>query len=168
MTTTQTTTQGEEAEMDDITAIDSYGRRTVFRGELLVSDTTDTEDGRKPQWLDIDIWRTEGGSYVVKKAVHYRLLHARQDCSRLDGYSTRRPGPDDTHLCRTCNPQGLAVSTGWAQAERVTVDVYRLPEELIASLRVEGKYTRLSRTLLADLSELDDRIDRLWNTVVVE
>ena len=60
------------------------------------------------------------------------------------------------------------MANGWAQESRVTVDVYKEPEELIDSLRVDGKYTRLSRTLLADLSELDDRIDRLWNTVVVE
>ena len=152
----------------EFTATDSYGRRTVFKGELLVSDTTDTDDRRKPQWLDIDIWRTEGGSYVVKKAVHYRVLHARENCSRLDGYETRQPGADDTHLCRTCNPDGHRVARGWAQEPRVTVDVYRLPEELIESLKVDGKYTRLSRVLLADLSELDDAIDARWNTVVVD
>lgn len=154
--------------MTDITATDSYGRKTVFRGELLVSDTTDTDDGRKPQWLDIDIWRTEGGSFVVKKEVHYRLVHSRETCPRLDGYATRQPTREDTHGCRTCCPDGLPLGTGWAQESRVTVDVYREPEDLIASLRVEGKYTRLSRTLLADLSEQDDRIDRLWNTVVVD
>lgn len=152
----------------DVTAVDSYGRRTVFKGELLVSDTTDTEDGRKPQWLDIDIWRTEGGSYVVKKAVQYRLVHNRQDCTRLDGYETRQPGAEDTHPCRTCNPEGRPVATGWAQKSRVTVDVYRAPEELIESLKVDGKWTRLSRALLADMSEQDDRIDRLWNTVRVD
>lgn len=154
--------------MEDFTATDSYGRKTVFRGELLVADTTDTEDGRKPQWVDIDIWRTEGGSYVVKKEVRYRLVHARENCSRLDGYTTRAPGDDDTHPCRTCNPEGRIVRPGWAQESRETVDVYRTPEELINSLRVEGKHTRLSRTLLADLSELDDRIDAIWNTVVVD
>lgn len=153
--------------MNDHTAIDSYGRRTVFRGELLVSDTTDTDDGRKPQWLDIDIWRTEGGSFVVKKAVHYRVRHVRENCHRLDGYQVRPATDDDTFHCPTCNP-GSELDGRYAQEARVTVDVYREPEELIASLRVDGKYTRLSRTLLADLSELDENIDRLWNTVVVD
>jgi hypothetical protein len=152
--------------MEDVTAVDSYGRRTVFKGELLVADTTDTEDGRKPQWLDIDIWRTEGGSYVVKKAVQYRVVHRLSTCSRLDGYETRPAGPGDTFHCVTCNPEGR--STGLGQESRVTVDVYRTPEELIESLKVDGKWTRLSRTLLADLCEQDDRIDALWNTVVVE
>lgn len=152
----------------DHTAVDSFGRRTVFRGELLVSDTTDTEDGRKPQWLDIDIWRTEAGAFVVQKAIHYRVVHATQSCSRLDGYETRRPTGEDTYACRTCNPEGIPVAAGWAQGSRVTVDVYRAPEHLIESLKVDGKWTRLSRVLLADLAEQDERIDRLWNTVVVD
>ena len=152
----------------EVTAIDSYGRRTVFRGELLVSDTTDTEDGRKPQWLDIDIWRTEGGSYVVKKAVHYRVVHLSERCPRLEGYEIRDPAADDTHVCRTCNPDERVMFGGYAQAARVTVDVYAAPEHLIDSLKVDGKYTRLSRTLLSDLSKQDGRIDRLWNTVVVD
>lgn len=154
--------------MDDVTAVDSYGRRTVFRGELLVSDTTDTDDGRKPQWLDIDIWRTEGGSYVVKKAVQYRVAHDRENCARLDGYTLRTASLDDTFACPTCSSGGVPAIGGWAQEARVTVDVYREPEQLIESLKVDGKWTRLSRTLLADLSEQDDAIDRLWNTVVVE
>jgi hypothetical protein len=151
----------------EVTVTDSYGRRTKFKGELLVEDTTDTDDRRKPQWLDIDIWRTEGGSFVVQKVVNYRIVHALSDCARLAGYEVRSATADDTFACPSCNPEGRTHGQ-LAQQPRVTVDVYKLPEELIDSLRVEGKYTRLSRTLLADLSEQDDRIDRLWNTVVVD
>lgn len=154
--------------MSQITAVDSYGRKTVFAGERLIADTTDTEDGRKPQWLDIDIWRTEGGAFVVQRAINYRVVHIRQGCPKLEGYDTRTPGSDDTVACKTCNPEGAIVNHTWAQQSRVTVDVYREPQELIESLKVKGEYTRLSRSLLADLSDQDERIEALWNTVVVD
>lgn len=153
---------------EDVTAVDTYGRRTVFRGELLFSDTTDTADRHKPQWMDIDVWRTEGGSFVVKKDVQYRVVHARRSCPRLVGHTPVDPDEEDTVGCQSCSPEGPPSSGGWAQESRVTVDAYRTPEELIESLKVRGEYTRLSRTLLADLAEQDDRIDRLWNTVVID
>ena len=146
---------------------DSYGRRTVFQGSLLISDTTDTDDERKPQWLDIDIWRTQGGSYVVQKAVRYRVAHAIATCGRLGGYEIRDATEADTFHCPGCNPSGNLHSS-WGQEPRIAVDVYSSPEQLIESLKVDGKLTRLSRVLLADLSEQDGRIDELWNTVVVD
>ena len=154
--------------MTDIEVYDSFGRRTVFRGDQLVSDTTDTDDRRKPQWLDIDIWRTEGGSFVVKKAVQYRLVHATRGCRRAEGYDLRPAGRGDTHPCPACTPEALPPAGGWAQQPRVMVDAYRTPEDLIESLKVDGKFTRLSRALLADLSDADERINALWNTVVVD
>jgi hypothetical protein len=149
----------------EITVTDGYGRRVVFAGELLTSESTDTPDHRKPQWLDIDVWRTEAGSFVVRRAVHYRVVHASRDCSRLEGYDAISAEPSDTYPCRSCNPSG--VMTGWGQDSQVYVDVWKTPAELIKSMAVDGRYTRLSRTLLADLSEQDDRIDAEWNTVVV-
>ena len=154
-----------------ITVSDSYGRKTVFNGELLIEDTTDDSEGRKPQWLDIDVWRTEAGAFVVQRAINYRVVHIREACPKLEGYDTRPLEADDTVLCKVCNPEGQVggtTSLRWAQASRVTVDVYREPQELIESLKVKGEYTRLSRSLLADLSDQDERIEALWNTVVVD
>ena len=151
----------------DVTVHDSYGRRTVFKGEKLVSDTTDTDDNRKPRWIDIDIWRTEGGSYVVRRATHYGLVHASKSCLKLDGYEIRQPDADDVHACNSCNSSGQ-LTGGWAQASRITVDVYRTPGELIESMKFKGEHTRLSQSLLAELSAQDERINALWNTVVVD
>jgi hypothetical protein len=145
------------------TLTDDYGRRVMFDGEKLVSETTDTTDARKPQWLDIDIWRTNGGSYVVCRATRYRVVHTRETCPRAEGYDL--VATTDTHPCPTCNPEREL--TGLVPAPRVTVDVHATPEELIESLRVDGRHSRMARSILADLSELDDRIDALWNTVRV-
>jgi hypothetical protein len=145
------------------TLTDDYGRRVVFTGEKLVAETTDTADGRKPQWVDLDIWRTDGGSYVVWRAAQYRLVHANEHCPRVEGYDLA-PG-EATHPCTVCNPGG--VTTGWVQAPRVTVDVHKTPEDLIESLRIDGRYSRFARSILADLSELDTRIDKLWTEVTV-
>lgn len=154
--------------MKSIAATDSYGRRTVFRGELLVSENTDDLNGLKPQWVEVDVWRTEGGAFVVRKATHYGIIHADADCARLVGYATRRPTEDDTYACRTCVPNDAQVVTGWAQESRITVDAYRTAADFIESLKVKGEFNRLSRTLLAEVSRKDAGVDALWNTVVVD
>lgn len=145
------------------TITDDYGRKVVFDGELLVSDTTDTPDRRKPQWVDLDIWRTNGGSYVVKRAGRYRLVHTREDCSRAEGYALTRATA--TFPCASCNPGGAL--TGWVQEARVTVEVYTKPQDLIDSMKVDGRYSRFSRSVLAELSDQDEDIDKLWNTVTI-
>ena len=149
--------------MTEIAATDSFGRRTVFRGVELISDTTD--NGEKRQWTDIDVWRTEGGAYVVKRAVHYRTVHARKNCPRLEGYVIREADDEDTVNCDVCNRAGR---DGWAQGSRVTVDVYREPEDLIEGLKLKGEWTYFSKLVLAELSDKDKRIDALWNTVRVD
>ena len=149
--------------MTEIAAVDSFGRRTVFRGEELISDTTD--NGVNRQWTDIDVWRTEAGAYVVKRAIHYRTVHARKSCPRLEGYVIREADDEDTVNCHVCNPNGRS---GWGQESRVNVDVYREPEDLIEGLKLKGEWTFFSRLVLAELSDKDERINALWNTVVVE
>lgn len=152
--------------MQDVTLEDDFGRRTLFKGEQLIDEHTDTSDGRKPQWVEVKVWRTEGGSYVVQRITCYRILHSRRDCSRAEGYELTKPTPDDTYLCPTCNKGGV-VGEGYALADRITVEAHRSPQELIASFEIDGRYSNLARAILADLSEQDEQIDALWNTVVV-
>lgn len=151
----------------ETTVTDGFGRRVVFTGEHLIEETTDTADRRKPQWLDIDVWRTDAGSFVVKRVVQHRVAHLREDCPRLEGYEVRRAGPGEVFPCRVCDSSGVMTGELWAGMPRVTVDVYRTPQELIEGMSQDGKFTRLSRTLLADIADQDDRVDDLWNTVVV-
>lgn len=144
---------------------DDFGRRTLFTGELLVDDHTDTSDGRKPQWVEVQVWRTEGGSYVVRRTTRYRVRHATDACPRAEGYELVPATEDDTYRCRTCNEHGTV--GGYAQAHRIVVDAYRTPQELIESFQIDGRYSNLARAILADLSEQDADVNATWNTVVV-
>jgi len=153
--------------MTEITLEDDYGRRTQFTGTQLLSEHTDTPDQRKPQWLEVVVWRTEGGSYIVRRTTMYRIRHAREACSRADGYDLLPATPMDTYPCNTCNKGGSTDEPGYAQNDRVTVEAYHNPQELIDSFQQDGRYSNLARSILADLSEMDPQIDSAWNTVVV-
>lgn len=148
------------------TLTDDFGRRTVFSGEKLVGESTDTAAGTKPQWVDVDVYRTSAGNFVVARTTHYRIRHVREDCPRADGYELIEPTVLDTYPCPACNRAGTTEG-GFAQADRITVEVLRTPEELIAFFQVDGRHSNLARTILADVAEQDDRVDAVWNTVVV-
>lgn len=151
---------------DDFTLEDDFGRRTMFTGVQLIDEHTDTSSGNKPQWLEIGVWRTEGGSYVVRRTTRYRIRHDRDTCPRAEGYDLVEPTEDDTYLCPTCN-KGGTLEGGYAQADRISVEAHHHPQDLIDSFRLDGKYNNLARAILADLSEQDERIDECWSTVVV-
>lgn len=152
--------------MRDVTAVDDFGRRTIFKGEKLVQEHTDTLAGNKPQWLEVTVWRTEGGNWVVQRTTHYRIRHAHDRCGRAEGYELVDATKLDTYLCPTCNKNG-ALEGGLSQASRITVDKYESVPDLIKSFETEGRYSNLARAILADLSEQDERVDDAWNTVVV-
>lgn len=151
----------------DYSLEDDYGRRTVFTGELLVDEHTDTPDSRKPQWVRVRVWRTEGGAFVVERTTSFRIRHARRNCARAGGYELFDAEAEDTFLCTECNKNGAPVG-GYAQGDRVTVDVCHTPQDLIANFKADGeRFSNLSRAVLADISNQDSRVDEVWNTVVV-
>jgi hypothetical protein len=147
--------------------IDSFGRKTVFNGTLLVEENTDTDDRRKPHWLEIQIWRTEKGSFVVLRTIHYRIFHAVSSCSRADGFTLVEAGADDNYYCSSCARNSGPTDCGYAQEERISVDVYSSPQKLIESFLVDGRYNYLARSVLAELSEKDKAVNAAWNVVVV-
>jgi hypothetical protein len=156
----------EQQGMNEITLMDDFGRRTVFTGEKLLEESTDTNRSIKPQWLEVEVWRTEGGNFVVLRKQQYRIHHLDEECSRAEGYDLSPATEEDTYACPTCNKTGI-LGQGWSQDSRVTVDVCNTPQDLIANFQVDGRFSNLARTILADLSELDERLDAAWNTVRV-
>lgn len=153
--------------VQDYVVTDDLGRRTQFTGEKLVAESTDSMDAEKRSWLDVTVWRTQGGSFVVERQTHYRIRHLSDMCRKADGYELVPATELDTQPCTVCNPKGV-LDGGYAQAARITVDAYHTPGELISGLRSpDGKYSNLSRMVLADVSEQDSRVDEAWNTVVV-
>lgn len=152
--------------MRDHVIVDDFGRRTTFSGEKLISESTDTSDGRKPQWVEVVVWRTEARSFIVERTTHYRIRHSTDTCTRAEGYDLIPPTTIDTYPCPNCN-KSKTLEGGCAQSSRISVEVYRTPEEIISSFQVDGRYNNLGKTILADLSEQDTRVDDAWNTVVV-
>lgn len=148
------------------TLVDDFGRRTVFTGEKLVEETTDSTVNLKPQWLEVDVWRTQAGSFVVRRTTRYRIRHLREDCSRADGYDLSPAATTDNYNCPECNPAQY-MGEGYAQSPRTTVDVYRTPQDLILGFQNDGRFSNLARAILADISEQDDRVDAAWNEVIV-
>jgi hypothetical protein len=154
--------------MNETILTDDFGRRTVFTGELLVEESTDSAISIKPQWLEVGVWRTQAGNFVVRRITRYRVLHLDDECEKADGYElSPSNGDEGIYPCRTCNRHG-ETRGGWRQDDRITVEVYATPQDLIAGFRAEdGRFSNLSRTILADIAEQDDRVDAVWNTVVV-
>jgi len=153
--------------VNETVVTDHFGRRTEFTGEQLIYETTDSSQGDKPQWLEVDVWRTEAGNFVVKRTTRYRIRHLKEECSRADGYELSPATREDTYACPSCNKLGFLTGAGFAQDPRITVDVYNTPQDLIAGFQSEGRFNNLARAVLADICEKDDRVDAAWNRVVV-
>lgn len=145
--------------MRETTLTDEHGRRVTFLGELLVHEHTDVAHRVKPQWLEIKVWRTQAGEFVAQRVTHYRISHSDPDCPRAEGYLLTEATSEQTYPCDTCG------SGPYALADRETVSRYPTPESLIRGFEARGRHTQLSRVILADLSDLDDRVNNLWNDV---
>lgn len=165
------TTTESEPTMTTFDLVDDFGRHTRFEGELLVEDTTDTPDRRKPQWTDTEIYRTTGGRYVVWNEVQYRVRHAVKSCRKAVGYSLVPAEDDDTWACPSCNPDGLP--GGYGQDSRARVDVCDTPQDLIARMSSINQNTGLrthshfSQALLARISDIDEAVRAAWMDQVV-
>ena len=150
--------------MRDYTIADTFGRRMTFVGELLVADSTNADN--KPQWMDIDVYRTESGNFIVRRSTRYRVRHQLEGCPRLDGFEQRTPNASDTYPCNVCNKDGV-LAGGWTQVDRTAVEAYLSPGSLLDSFKINERFSGLSRSLLAYISEQDARVDDLWNNVQV-
>lgn len=146
---------------------DDFGRRTVFTGTKLVCESTDTVAGTKPQWQDVEVYRTESSRFVVRRITHYRIRHTTDHCSRAEGYELIDATLLDTYACPECNPHNK-MDGGLGQADRIVVDVYQTPGDLTKGFQDDkGRYSHLARAVLADVAEQDKDVDLVWNTVVV-
>lgn len=136
---------------------DSFGRDTIFTGEHLLGSTTD--NGDKPQWLDLDVWRTQSGNYVVKRTTRYRIVHSSEDCSRVADLPVVEADPESTFFCNRCNSHRIH---GVTPEDTTNVDVYYGVSELLQGFQTDGRYNNFAKVVLADLAELDSAIDAAW------
>lgn len=177
--------------MTEITLLDGFGRRTTFKGKRLVSESTDTPEGRKPQYTEFTVWKTEAGQYVVLREVRYRIRHLDFECKRAADTNVvmRSPRSSDTFPCPACNSkyvvEGLDSrgnqirrsiadhNEGWGQTHRTNLAVYKTPELLIEGLALVNPHTgakthsELSQAILADISEQDPAVASQWMSQVI-
>jgi hypothetical protein len=154
--------------MEDKVFEDEYGKRTKFRGRMLAHATTDAAD--KPQWAELEVWRTEAGAYVVQRKTLYRYRHLTEACPRLGlNLLSRQATELDTYPCPRCNPQGeIEPGKGYGVQDRSAVDIARTPADLIRLLaNSNGTYSGFVRATLADISEQDRKVANLWLEEVV-
>lgn len=155
-----------EQKMEPFDLVDDFGRHIRFNGEILVEDSTDSPEHRKPQWTDTTIYRTEAGRYIVLAESNYRIRHQTPTCRRANGYELVSADESDTWACPTCNPDD--VPGGYGQDTRMKVDVCDTPAELIARMSTINQQTGLrthshyAQSLLARVSELDTAVRDAW------
>lgn len=162
---------GEQAvTLEDKVLVDEYGKRTKFRGTLLASGTTDTESGEKPQWAELDIWRTEAGAYIIQRKTSYRYRHLSDSCRRLGlNLIPRQATEADNYPCPSCNQRGVVEpGKGYGVEDRIAVDIARTADDLIRMLsNGDGTYSGFVRATLADICEQDQAVADLWLEEVV-
>ena len=145
------------------------GDRTLqFEGEALAHSSSRYADSER--WVEFDLYRTQGGSYVVSRVGYSRLYHAKS-CEIV---LKRRHKPaqvatltEDSLPCLDCKPHlGLDQHAHemiyperplyWAQA-CPTADA---AVEALASYDVDGNryFTHVARDLIADAAEKDARL----------
>lgn len=89
-------------------------RRYVFNGVRLAYVSSESPDPDKTRWTDIEIYRTEGGMYIVHRVGVTSLVHL-ENCEQLVRYHKRHtPGingiasdelpPQDREPCPDCKP----------------------------------------------------------------
>jgi hypothetical protein len=154
--------------LEDKVFEDEFGKRTKFRGTLLASTTTDAED--RPQWAEMEVWKTEAGAYVVHRKTSYRYRHLSDACPRFGLNILPRQATElDTFPCPRCNRREIIEpGRGYGQEDRSAVDIARTPVDLIRMLaNRDGTYSNFVRATLADICEQDDKVAELWLEEVV-
>lgn len=70
--------------------LSNYDRLVRFRGERIAHATSRTgQDSSRIRWTEVDIYRTQGGSYLVHKVGKSRVFHGGSSpCSKTGGKRT--------------------------------------------------------------------------------
>lgn len=146
---------------------DEFGRTVRFNGGThLVSETTEAE--RSKQWTEADIWRTNGGAYVVRLVTVFRVLHVDRECRRFGNNHIPRPAiADDWFPCPDCDPTRSSIGK-FGVVNRCAVDVADSPADLVHSMKDQnGVISNFRRYLLSLVSEQDKAVHDLWMVVDV-
>ena len=139
-----------------------------FEGVLLAHSTSFKDEAER--WVEFDLYRTEGGSYVIGRTGYSRLFHAKGcDIVRKGRHRPAQVATlgEGSIPCPMCNPSAsLDTQAGemiypeqplhWAQA-CPTADA---AVEALAKYDVDGNryFTHVARALIRDAAKLDESL----------
>ena len=148
-----------------------------FEGELLAHSSSYHSGSHR--WVEFDLYRTEGGSYVVSRVGYSNLFHA-AGCPIVN---KRRHQPaqvatltENSVPCDVCNPS-MSIDEHahemiyperplpWAQA---AADAEAAIEAL-AQYDVDGNryFTHVARSLIRDAADVDDALKDAYYVEVI-
>jgi hypothetical protein len=144
---------------------DGAERLVRFTGDHLTHVTSD--DGERLRWLDLDIYRTQAGKYIVHQVGRTSVYHA------LDSECTPKAFEqvkvlnlrDDVEPCPVCLSQGddLDLSEVRMESDLYRVVIHNTARNLVDALEntnAEGRryYSKIVRNALIAASEHDEQI----------
>jgi hypothetical protein len=153
-------------------------RPVKFTGVELAFASSD-QDGKKPRWYEITIYKTVGGNYVAQRVGKSRVYHAVNSSCRVPTHDLIKAHEleDDEIPCPVCHPPEKIHLIGGeplrAEIDRPTVEVWPEAGKLIRNLYVKDKeldayrLPKVVRRALSKASSIDDGIREAYNTEYV-
>lgn len=147
-------------------------RPIQFRGVLLGESTTWRPGSTR--WIEISIYRTVGGNYVVHRQGMSRLYHRAGGVCE-SGKPVGNRDLDDTAVpCPQCRPPGLEEldriqdedqSTYWQEIPLSSADVATTPEDIVRVLFHKGRLTTVATEAITRAIGNDDRLKGIFDRV---
>ena len=153
------------------------GDRTLqFKGERLSHSTSRSDEATR--WVDFDLYRTEGGSYVVARTGYSRLYHV-AGCQVVSKgrHSAAQVATlaQDSVPCELCKPD-VTIDRAheliyperplhWAQA----CSTAEAAVEALAKYDIDGNryFTHVVRQLIRDAAKMDDDLRDAYYVEVI-
>lgn len=143
-------------------------RLLQFDGVLLGAVSSKRETSSR--WSEINLYRTEGGSYVMEKVGRSIVTHV-PGCSDIIGeiprFQVEHPGDDpDDYQYHDCVPEVYDFTRLLSEEDRYWGIIAQEPEEIVEALyrkRDGAKHlTRISLDLLEAVSKVDPAFRSEW------
>jgi hypothetical protein len=156
--------------------VDDADRVLQFEGELLAHSSSHTQGAQR--WVEFDLYRTSGGSYVVARTGYSVLFHRKGcDVVRRGRHS---PAPaatltEDSRPCPLCSPEvsmDLANELVYPEKPLHWALVCKTADaavEALAKYDSDGSryFTHVARELIRRASSVDSRIRTAYAVEIV-
>lgn len=146
--------------------------RLQFRGVLLGEATTWRPGSTR--WIEISIYRTVAGKYIVHRQGMSRLYHRAGAACQSGSPVGNRDLDEESVPCPTCRPPDLAEldriqdedqSVYWREVPLSSADVATTPDQIVKILIYKGRLTTVATEAIARAVANDDQLKGIFNQV---